>query len=107
MTIGTTVLGYPRIGPNRELKKAVEGYWANRIDAARLQEVAATLRADTWRSLRQAGLDSIPSNTFSFYDQVLDTSVMVGAIPEIYGWNGGAVCDSCRRQRTRVSWHQK
>jgi 5-methyltetrahydropteroyltriglutamate--homocysteine methyltransferase len=76
------VLGYPRIGPNRELKKAVESYWAGRSDAAALQDVAKTLRADTWRSLQAAGLDSIPSNTFSYYDQVLDTAVMVGAIPK-------------------------
>jgi 5-methyltetrahydropteroyltriglutamate--homocysteine methyltransferase len=80
-SIGTTVLGYPRIGPNRELKKAVEAYWAGRIEAAELHRVGRDLRADTWRSLRGAGLDSIPSNTFSFYDQVLDTATMLGAIP--------------------------
>ncbi|TDV43730.1 methionine synthase (B12-independent) [Actinophytocola oryzae] len=81
MTIGTTVLGYPRIGPRRELKRAVERYWAAKIDAPDLQEVARDLRARTWTELRDAGLDSIPSNTFSFYDHVLDTAELFGAIP--------------------------
>ncbi|ART69067.1 5-methyltetrahydropteroyltriglutamate--homocysteine S-methyltransferase [Mycobacterium dioxanotrophicus] len=76
-----TILGSPRIGPNRELKRAVEKYWAGRIDRAELDSVAATLRRDTWSSLVAAGLDSVPVNTFSYYDQVLDTAVLVGALP--------------------------
>ncbi|MFR9730267.1 5-methyltetrahydropteroyltriglutamate--homocysteine S-methyltransferase [Saccharopolyspora sp. MS10] len=80
-TIGSTVLGFPRIGPNRELKRALERYWQSRIGEAELREVARTLRADTWRSLRDAGLDSVPGNTFSYYDQVLDTAVTFGAVP--------------------------
>ena len=55
-----TVLGSPRIGPNRELKRATEGYWAGRVDRAALDAVAAGLRRDTWRALVRAGLDSIP-----------------------------------------------
>ncbi|WP_326558110.1 5-methyltetrahydropteroyltriglutamate--homocysteine S-methyltransferase [Micromonospora sp. NBC_01796] len=78
----STVLGYPRIGPHRELKHAVESYWAGRIDAAALEDTAAGLRTDVWRTLRDAGLDQIPSNTFSLYDQVLDTTVMVDALPD-------------------------
>ncbi|GLZ01607.1 5-methyltetrahydropteroyltriglutamate--homocysteine S-methyltransferase [Actinoplanes sp. NBRC 103695] len=77
----STVLGYPRIGANRELKKAVEAYWAGTIDAAALEQTAAGLRADVWQTLRNARLDAIPSNTFSYYDHVLDTAVAVGAIP--------------------------
>ncbi|WP_328474617.1 5-methyltetrahydropteroyltriglutamate--homocysteine S-methyltransferase [Actinoplanes sp. NBC_00393] len=77
----STVLGYPRIGANRELKKAVEAYWAGRIDAGELETTAAGLRAEVWQQLRNARLDSIPSNTFSYYDHVLDTAVAVGAIP--------------------------
>jgi 5-methyltetrahydropteroyltriglutamate--homocysteine methyltransferase len=77
----STVLGYPRIGARRELKKAVEAYWAGTIDAAALEETAAGLRAEVWASLQDAGLGSIPSNTFSYYDQVLDTAVAVGAVP--------------------------
>lgn len=79
--IGATVLGYPRLGPRRELKRAVEQYWAGRIGRDELLATARQLRADTWRELREAGLDSIPSNTFSYYDQVLDTAALVGALP--------------------------
>ncbi|MFF3856449.1 5-methyltetrahydropteroyltriglutamate--homocysteine S-methyltransferase [Micromonospora sp. NPDC002575] len=77
----STVLGYPRIGGNRELKKAVEAYWAGRIDAAELESASVALRAGVWRTLRDARLDAIPSNTFSYYDHVLDTAVAVGAVP--------------------------
>ncbi|WP_032377433.1 5-methyltetrahydropteroyltriglutamate--homocysteine S-methyltransferase [Rhodococcoides fascians] len=77
-----TVLGSARIGPNRELKKAVESYWAGTLDAAALESVARTLRENTWRELVAAGLDSVPVNTFSYYDHVLDTAVMLGALPE-------------------------
>ncbi|PKW17070.1 5-methyltetrahydropteroyltriglutamate--homocysteine S-methyltransferase [Saccharopolyspora spinosa] len=79
--IGSTVLGYPRIGPNRELKRALESYWSSRIDEAELRAVARELRVDAWRALRDAGLDSVPGNTFSFYDHVLDTAVTFGAVP--------------------------
>jgi 5-methyltetrahydropteroyltriglutamate--homocysteine methyltransferase len=77
----TTILGSPRIGPNRELKRAVEKYWAGRLDRAELEAVAATIRRDTWQALVAAGLDSVPVNTFSYYDQVLDTAVLVNALP--------------------------
>ena len=76
-----TILGAPRIGPNRELKRAVERYWAGRIDRAALEEIAAGLRRDTLAELSRAGLDSVPVNTFSYYDQVLDTAVLLGALP--------------------------
>jgi 5-methyltetrahydropteroyltriglutamate--homocysteine methyltransferase len=79
--LGSTVLGYPRIGPNRELKRAVESYWAGRIAQDELRRIGATLRRDTWTELHAAGLGSVPSNTFSFYDQVLDTALMTGAVP--------------------------
>ncbi|HEY6737376.1 MAG TPA: 5-methyltetrahydropteroyltriglutamate--homocysteine S-methyltransferase [Actinopolymorphaceae bacterium] len=79
-----TVLGYPRIGPRRELKRALEGYWAGRIPADQLHRIASELRADVWTTLRDAGLDLIPSNTFSLYDHVLDTAVLVGAVPPEY-----------------------
>ncbi|WP_439659225.1 5-methyltetrahydropteroyltriglutamate--homocysteine S-methyltransferase [Lentzea sp. HUAS TT2] len=80
MTIGSTVFGYPRIGPKRELKRAVEQYWTGKIDEAALRETAKQLRAQTWAELSE--LDSVPSNTFSFYDQVLDTTQLFGAIPQ-------------------------
>jgi 5-methyltetrahydropteroyltriglutamate--homocysteine methyltransferase len=77
----TTVLGYPRIGGRRELKKATESWWAGRISAQELAETTAGLRRTTWETLRDAGLTSIPSNTFSLYDHVLDTAVLFGAVP--------------------------
>lgn len=76
-----TVTGSPRIGPKRELKRATEGYWAGRTSRSELESVAATLRRDTWASLAAAGLDSVPVNTFSYYDQMLDTAVMLDALP--------------------------
>ncbi|MGX1885666.1 5-methyltetrahydropteroyltriglutamate--homocysteine S-methyltransferase [Streptomyces sp. NPDC055287] len=76
-----TVYGYPRQGPNRELKKAIEGYWNGRITADALRETAAGLRRTNWQQLADAGLDEVPTGDFSYYDHVLDTTVMVGAIP--------------------------
>ncbi|ODT81701.1 MAG: 5-methyltetrahydropteroyltriglutamate--homocysteine S-methyltransferase [Pelagibacterium sp. SCN 64-44] len=74
-------LGFPRIGLNRDLKKALESYWKGEIDAAVLHQTAADLRARHWSLQSQAGIDIIPSNDFSLYDHMLDASVMVGAIP--------------------------
>ena len=76
-----TVTGSPRIGPKRELKRATEGYWAGRTGRSELESVAATLRRDMWSGLAAAGLDSVPVNTFSYYDQMLDTAIMLGALP--------------------------
>ncbi|MFC9336922.1 5-methyltetrahydropteroyltriglutamate--homocysteine S-methyltransferase [Streptomyces sp. NPDC057020] len=76
-----TVYGYPRQGRNRELKKAVEGYWKGRVTADALRSTAADLRRANWRQLADAGIDEVPTGDFSYYDHVLDTSVMVGAVP--------------------------
>ncbi|WP_448223081.1 5-methyltetrahydropteroyltriglutamate--homocysteine S-methyltransferase [Gordonia iterans] len=81
MGFTTTVPGTARIGADRELKRAVEGYWAGRVDAAELESVAAQLRRTGWQELLTAGLDSVPVNTFSYYDQMLDTAVLLGALP--------------------------
>jgi 5-methyltetrahydropteroyltriglutamate--homocysteine methyltransferase len=80
--IGATVLGYPRIGPRRELKRAVESYWLGHSDAADLQMTAMELRSRTWTELAAVGLDSVPGNTFSFYDHVLDTAVLFDSVPQ-------------------------
>ncbi|KOU38799.1 hypothetical protein ADK54_27640 [Streptomyces sp. WM6378] len=77
-----TVYGYPRQGPNRELKKAIEGYWKGRVGAPELRRTAAELRAATWRQLAEAGVHEVPTGDFSYYDHVLDTSVMVDAVPD-------------------------
>ena len=76
-----TILGSPRIGPRRELKRAIEGYWAGRVNRSGLEAVASGLRFDAWSAQASGGLDSIPVNTFSYYDQMLDTAVMLGALP--------------------------
>jgi 5-methyltetrahydropteroyltriglutamate--homocysteine methyltransferase len=84
-------LGYPRIGKHRELKRATEGYWAGKVDAAELASVAAAIRRSNWQTQRDAGIDLIPSNDFSFYDQTLDTIALVGAVPERYHWHADTV----------------
>lgn len=80
----TNNLGYPRIGNNRELKKASELYWANQITADELLEVGKNIRKKNWLLQAQSGIDLIPSNDFSFYDQVLDLTLTLGAIPNRY-----------------------
>ena len=84
-------LGFPRIGRNRELKKATEAYWAGDTDAVGLGETARELRRETWQEQADAGLSVIPSNDFSFYDQVLDTTAMLGAVPPRFAHAGGTV----------------
>jgi 5-methyltetrahydropteroyltriglutamate--homocysteine methyltransferase len=84
-------LGTPRIGPRRELKFALESFWSGATDERALIETGVGLRAANWARQKKLGVNVIPSNDFSFYDQVLDTSVMVGAVPKIYRWNGGPV----------------
>jgi len=74
-------LGFPRIGAHRELKKALEAYWKGETDAATLHATGRDLRARHWLLQREAGIDVIPSNDFSFYDHMLDTTAMLGAIP--------------------------
>ncbi|MEV0448461.1 5-methyltetrahydropteroyltriglutamate--homocysteine S-methyltransferase [Streptomyces sp. NPDC050600] len=76
-----TVYGYPRQGPNRELKKAIEGYWKGRVTTDALRNTAAALRRKNWSQLADAGITEVPTGDFSYYDHVLDTTVMVGAIP--------------------------
>ncbi|TNB48741.1 5-methyltetrahydropteroyltriglutamate--homocysteine S-methyltransferase [Martelella lutilitoris] len=84
-------LGFPRIGVRRELKFALESFWAGKSGAGELLDTAEHLRRKTWLLQRNKGIDVIPSNDFSLYDHVLDTAVMVGAIPPDYGWTGGDV----------------
>ena len=77
-------LGYPRIGSQRELKKASEQYWSGKLPAEQLMFTGRNIRRQNWQLQKDAGIDLIPCNDFSFYDQVLDTSLMVGAVPERY-----------------------
>jgi 5-methyltetrahydropteroyltriglutamate--homocysteine methyltransferase len=77
-------LGYPRIGSNRELKKACEQYWSGNISLAELLSKGKSIYEQNWKLQQEAGIDLIPSNDFSYYDQILDMSLTVGAIPKRY-----------------------
>ena len=87
----THTLGYPRIGEKRELKKATEAYWQGKLSRLDLEETGRTLRRQNWLAQRAAGIDLIPSNDFSFYDQMLDLTCLVGNVPARFGWEGGRV----------------
>lgn len=80
----TNILGYPRIGSRRELKKACESFWAGNISEDELLKAGAAIRQQNRTLQKEAGIDLIPSNDFSFYDQVLDTTLTIGAIPARY-----------------------
>ncbi|MEA2586071.1 MAG: 5-methyltetrahydropteroyltriglutamate--homocysteine methyltransferase [Thermomicrobiales bacterium] len=86
-----TIPGYPRIGANRELKWALEGYWAGKRTAADLEQTAHEVRQANWSAQIAAGLDLVPINDFSLYDHVLDTAALVGAVPYRYGWTDETV----------------
>ena len=86
-----TIPGYPRIGKHRELKKALEGYWAGKLEAEDLLATAASIRRQNWETQAEAGIDLLPVNDFSLYDQMLDTAALVGLVPERYGWNDDIV----------------
>ncbi|XP_065853327.1 5-methyltetrahydropteroyltriglutamate--homocysteine methyltransferase 1 [Euphorbia lathyris] len=85
------IVGYPRMGPKRELKFALESFWDGKSSAQDLEKVSADLRESIWKQMAGAGTKYIPSNTFSYYDQVLDTTAMLGAVPPRYGWTGGEI----------------
>ena len=80
----TANLGFPRIGAQRELKKALESYWKGEVSSAQLRETAAAIRTENWKRQKDAGITAIPSGDFSYYDQVLNHTVMFGAIPSRY-----------------------
>ena len=80
----TQNLGYPRIGSQRQLKKSCEQYWAGKIDLAELNKVARIIKEQNWQTQLDAGIDLIPCNDFSYYDQVLGTSLLLGVIPQRY-----------------------
>ncbi|MFY0991857.1 5-methyltetrahydropteroyltriglutamate--homocysteine S-methyltransferase [Halomonas sp. C05BenzN] len=76
------ISGYPRIGADRELKRATEAYWKEEIDLEALEATGRALRQRHWAAQREAGLDLVTVGDFAFYDQVLDVSVLLGAVPE-------------------------
>jgi 5-methyltetrahydropteroyltriglutamate--homocysteine methyltransferase len=87
MTIAAN-LGYPRIGPRRELKSALEAFWAGKSDEAALQSTAAALRAGARAVQQGSGINHVPSGDFALYDHVLETACALGLVPPGYGWTG-------------------
>lgn len=87
--IKTHSLGYPRIGAKRELKKATEAYWKGERPLSELLATGKALREANWTKQQNAGIDLIPVNDFSFYDQMLDMSCLLGNVPPRFQWQGG------------------
>lgn len=83
-TVLTSVQGFPRIGANRELKKVIERYWKKDATLEEVRQVAKDLRKKHWKIQKESGIELIPSNDFSYYDQMLDTAILLGAVPERY-----------------------
>lgn len=80
----TSIVGYPRIGALRELKFATEKYFRNEININQLEETAKEIRKNQWQIQKDSGIDFIPSNDFSFYDNLLDTAILFNIIPARY-----------------------
>ena len=89
--IKVATIGYPRIGPKRELKVALEKFWKGDITESELQNVAIDLRKKNWQTQKDNGVDLISSNDFSFYDHILDAICLLGAVPKKYKWDGKEV----------------
>src|SRR5258708_19685678 len=90
MAIATN-LGFPRIGPRRELKKALESFWAGESKQDALVSELSRIRNENWQLQKQLGIQHIPVNDSSLYDHVLDTCAMVGAIPSRFGFSGNRI----------------
>ena len=89
--ITTAVLGFPRIGPHRELKQTLEAHWSGKLDTAGLIGAAVKLRSSRWVRQKHHGIAVVPSNDFSLYDHMLDMCCLVGAVPERFGHVSGPV----------------
>ncbi|KAJ7904631.1 cobalamin-independent synthase [Mycena olivaceomarginata] len=91
--VASSVLGFPRIGANREVKKAVEAYWAGKISVDDLTKAAADVKKTSWTSVKERGVDFVPSGDFSLYDHVLDHSAAFNVVPKRYVGQGLAPID--------------
>lgn len=91
MMVKSSVLGYPRIGVDREWKKALEGFWAGKIEETEFQTRLQDIRLTHLRKQQEQGIDFIPVNDFSYYDHILDTAAMFGIIPKRFSYEGGPV----------------
>ncbi len=84
-------LGFPRIGAQRELKKAMEAYWKGELDEAGLRSVGKALRTQNWQLQQAAGIDLIPVGDFAYYDQMLNMTALLGAAPARFGFDAGTL----------------
>ncbi|MBI4023688.1 MAG: 5-methyltetrahydropteroyltriglutamate--homocysteine S-methyltransferase [Verrucomicrobia bacterium] len=84
-------LGFPRIGARRELKRATETFWKGKVSETELLAAGAAIRKENWRIQKDAGIALIPSNDFSFYDQMLDMCALFGVVPRRFQWKGETV----------------
>lgn len=91
MTILNHILGFPRVGLRRELKKAQESYWAGKITQEELLATGRELRARHWQQQKEAGVDLLPVGDFAWYDHVLTTSLMLGNVPARHQNKDGSV----------------
>lgn len=89
--IKSSVLGYPRIGAEREWKKALEGFWSGKLEESEFHLKLQDIRLDHLRKQQEKGIDFIAVNDFSYYDHILDTATMFGIIPKRFNYEGGAV----------------
>lgn len=89
--VKSAILGFPRIGANRELKKNVESFWKGNITQEELQKLASEIRLNNWQKQKEAGIDIIPSNDFSLYDGMLDLSASLGNVPSRYNFTDDIV----------------
>ncbi|CAO1623988.1 unnamed protein product [Parajaminaea phylloscopi] len=90
----SAVLGFPRIGPQREVKKALEAYWGDKISSEELLKVSKEQRLLTYETIKKQGVDVIPTGTFTLYDHVLDFSNTFNIIPAAYAKSGLSPLDT-------------
>lgn len=91
MTAVSSTIGYPYIGENREWKRALEAFWAGKMEEEEFLQTTKKIRLARMEKQKDSGIDLIPVSDFTLYDRVLDTAVMFGMVPKRYGWNGGQV----------------
>jgi 5-methyltetrahydropteroyltriglutamate--homocysteine methyltransferase len=89
--VKSSILGYPRIGADREWKKTLEAFWAGKLEQSDLDRQLQEIRLNHLRKQQEQGIDLIPVNDFSYYDHVLDTAVMFGIVPKRFAYKGGIV----------------
>ncbi|EXX87526.1 5-methyltetrahydropteroyltriglutamate--homocysteine methyltransferase [Paenibacillus darwinianus] len=89
--VRSSVLGYPRIGADREWKKALEAFWSGKLEETAFHTQLQEIRLDHLRKQQEKGIDFIPVNDFSYYDHILDTAAMFGMIPQRFPYEGGVV----------------